>query len=317
MAVEADSRPLVVVLTGPTGSGKSRSAMQLATLLPVEIVSVDSAQVFRGMDIGTAKPTPLERAQVPHHLIDIRDPAEWYSAGEFVRDARSAIDAIHSRGRIPLLVGGTMLYLRALLRGMATLPAASATLRAELARRAEREGWLALHRELELVDPVAAGRIHPNDPQRIQRALEVHALTGRPISEWQRNTIGAESSYRWLQFALVPADRRRHQMLLAERWQAMMDAGLPTEVQDLYNRGDLHAELPAVRAVGYRQLWTWCSGQRTLQQAVAAAVVATRQLAKRQLTWLRADSRLTKLDILDATGAQQVADIVRKTMELL
>jgi len=317
MPAEADSRPLVVVLTGPTGSGKSRSAMQLATLLPVEIVSVDSAQVFRGMDIGTAKPTRVERAQVPHHLIDIRDPAEWYSAGEFVRDARAAIDAIHSRGRIPLMVGGTMLYLRALLRGMATLPAASAALRAELERRAASEGWETLHRELEQVDPVAAGRIHPNDPQRIQRALEVHKLTGRPISEWQRNTVGAESSYRWLQFALVPADRQRHQVLLADRWQAMMDAGLPMEVQGLYKRGDLHAKLPAMRAVGYRQLWTWCSGQRTLDQAAATAVVATRQLAKRQLTWLRAHDRLTKLDGFDDSVAKQVADIIRKSMELL
>ncbi len=257
----------MLVLTGPTGSGKSHAALQLATELAVEIVSVDSAQVFRGMDIGTAKPTLAERASVVHHLIDIRDPAERYSAGEFVGDTTALIAAIHRRGRVPLLVGGTMLYLRSLMHGMAPLPVASPVLRTELELRAARDGWATLHRELMAVDPEAAARIHPNDPQRIQRALEVHALTGRPISEWQRTTRGTQQDYRWLRLALIPTDRRQYHATLAERWQGMVTAGFPTEVQQLYSRGDLNADLPAMRAVGYRQLWRW----RTLWQKKVAA----------------------------------------------
>lgn len=282
----------VIVLTGPTGIGKSHWALQLANDLPVEIVSVDSAQVYRGMDIGSAKPTAAERASIPHHLIDIRDPRDSYSAGDFVRDARCAIDAIHGRGRIPLLVGGTMLYLRGLYHGMALLPPASPSVRAELDAEAAKLGWTAMHAQLQSVDGLAAARIHPNDPQRIQRALEVYRLTGRSISSWQAETQGASTEYRWLRHALWPSDRGAHAMALADRFDAMLRLGLAEEVQQLHARGDLHADLPAIRSVGYRQLWEWAAGRSSLAEARERAIIATRQLAKRQMTWLRADSGL-------------------------
>jgi tRNA dimethylallyltransferase len=310
------SAPLVVVLTGPTGAGKSDWALRLAQLLPLEIISVDSAQVFRGLDIGTAKPGRSERAQVPHHLIDIRDPHEYYSAGDFVRDARIAIAQIQARGRVPLLVGGTMLYLRALLRGMAELPPASAPLRAQLEAEATQAGWPAMHAQLAQVDATAAARIHPNDPQRIQRALEVFRLTGRPISEWQRETRDHEREFRWLRFALVPPDRVAHRARLAERFRLMLAAGLADEVQMLYQRGDLDAALPAIRSVGYRQLWEWCGGRRTLAEATELAIVATGQLARRQLTWVRSDAGLIQFDTGQPDGVERVAEIVRNTIDL-
>jgi tRNA dimethylallyltransferase len=295
--------PPVAILAGPTGSGKSALALELAAALPVEIISVDSAQVFRGLDIGTAKPTAAERATVPHHLIDIRDPRDSYSAGEFAREARVLIAAIHARGRLPLLVGGTMLYLRALLRGMATLPRASPEVRAAIEAEAVRRGWPALHAELAVQDPAAAQRIHPNDPQRIQRALEVIRLSGRPLSELQAETRGSQTEFRWLAWALVPADRAQHRVQLARRFDAMLEAGLAAEVQSLYARGDLNASLPALRSVGYRQLWQWCAGNSTLGQARELAIVATGQLAKRQLTWVRSEKILQSLDI-DSPGVR-------------
>jgi tRNA dimethylallyltransferase len=294
--------PLALVLTGPTGSGKSEWALQLAGELPVEIISVDSAQVYRGMDIGTAKPSPAVRERVPHHLIDIRDPSERYSAGEFARDARGLIGAIHARGRLPLLVGGTQLYLRALLRGMAELPAASAEVRLQIETQAATKGWAALHAELAQVDPRAAAKIHPNDPQRIQRALEVYRLSGRSISEWQAQTTMPSDAVRWLQFALVPGDREGLARTLAARFESMLRSGLLTEVQALRQRGDLHAELPSIRSVGYRQLWAHCAGDLGLAEAVEQAVAATRQLAKRQLTWLRSESAYQVLDPGDSAG---------------
>jgi tRNA dimethylallyltransferase len=291
--------PTVLVLTGPTGSGKSDLALQLAAALqpqlPVEIISVDSVLVYRGMDIGSAKPAVEARARVPHHLIDIRDPAQSYSAGEFVRDARSAIAAIHQRGRWPLLVGGTMLYLRALYQGLAALPPASPALRRELDAQAASAGWPALHAQLEQVDAAAAARIARNDAQRIQRALEVHRLTGVPISHWQDRTQGAREQFRWLRFALLPTsgvDWTRH---LAERFDAMLRAGLVDEVRALYARGDLGEQHSSVRAVGYRQLWRYCDGCGSLDEAVRQAIIATRQLAKRQLTWLRREPAMTTL----------------------
>ena len=288
--------PRALVLTGPTGSGKSAWAMRLAELVPIEIISVDSAQVYRGMDIGTAKPTAAERARVRHHLLDIRDPKQSYSAGEFVADATAALRAIHERGRLPVLVGGTMLYLRALLRGMAPLPAAAPALRAQLEAEAADRGWAALHADLAGIDARAAARIHPNDPQRIQRALEVYRLTGRTISDWQDQTPAPLAGMDWLRFALIPGDRTQLGQRLARRFAAMLDAGLVAEVQALYARGDLHAELPAVRAVGYRQLWDFCAGSCDLERASALAVTATAQLAKRQLTWLRGESAFQGVD---------------------
>jgi tRNA dimethylallyltransferase len=287
---------VLLILTGPTGTGKTEWAVRLADSLPVEIVSVDSALVYRGLDIGAAKPGPELRERVPHHLIDIRDPAESYSAGEFVSDALACIAQIRARGRIPLLVGGTMLYLRALMRGMAELPQASPELRRELDERAAREGWAALHAELARLDSVAAARIHPNDPQRIQRALEVCYATGEPISKLQSDTRSPLKGERVSAWALVPGDRAAHRAALAERFDRMMRGGFLDEVRALRARGDLTPRHPSIRAVGYRQLWAHLEGACTLEQAVAQGVAATRQLAKRQLTWLRAEPSFRLLD---------------------
>jgi tRNA dimethylallyltransferase len=285
----------VLILTGPTGSGKTEWALRIADELPVEIVSVDSALVYRGLDIGTAKPDRHARARVPHHLIDVRDAAESYSAGEFVADASRLAAEIRARGRVPLLVGGTMLYLRALLQGIADLPRGSTRVRQELDAQARQEGWAQLHRELARLDPAAASRIHPNDPQRIQRALEVHRATGRPISELQRATRPAEGFQSALRWALVP-DRARLHLRLEARFQDMMARGFLQEVRALHERGDLTAAHPSMRAVGYRQLWAHLDGAYDLAQATQRSVAATRQLVKRQLTWLRADSRVRCID---------------------
>jgi tRNA dimethylallyltransferase len=294
-----------LVLMGPTGTGKSDFALRLAQELPLEIVSVDSAQVYRQMDIGTAKPSAAERERVAHHLLDIRDPTQNYSAGEFVDDARAALRAICARGRIPLLAGGTMLYFRALLTGIAPLPRASAALRAELDARGEREGWAVLHGELGRVDPVAAARIHPNDPQRIQRALEVHAMTGRAISDHWR--VGdAPSDIEYAIWALQPDSRPELHERLGRRFNAMMQLGFLDEVRALHARGDLEATSPAMRAVGYRQLWSYLDGVTDLSRASEHAVAATRQLAKRQLTWLRSPwPALSRIDPFDTDAYQQ------------
>ena len=283
-----------VVLTGPTGAGKSEWAERLAADVPVEIVSVDSTLVYRGMDIGTAKPDAALRARIPHHLIDIRDPAEAYSAGEFVADCTRLIAEIRARGHLPLLVGGTMLYLHAMVDGMANLPRGSPALRREIDERGAKEGWPRLHAELARLDAEAAARIHPNDPQRIQRALEVCYLTGRRLSELQRT--GTASRLRLLRIALCPADRAVLHRRIAERLSRMMERGFLAEVESLRGRGDLTARHPALRAVGYRQLWAYLEGQYGLDEARERALAATRQLAKRQLTWLRADRILKWID---------------------
>ncbi|MEP7139225.1 MAG: tRNA (adenosine(37)-N6)-dimethylallyltransferase MiaA [Caldimonas sp.] len=273
-------------LAGPTASGKSGAAMAIAAALAprraVEIVSVDSAIVYRGMDIGTAKPSRAEREAVPHHLVDIVDPAERYSAARFVADATAAIAAIRARGALPLLVGGTMLYFKALFDGLDALPGADAAIRAELDERAAREGWPALHAELASVDPASAARLAPRDSQRIQRALEVHRLTGRPLSHWHTAAAGRRPPL----IALEPGERGWLHARIAERFGAMLDAGFLDEVRALRARADLHAELPSMRAVGYRQAWAALDADR-LDSLAATASAATRQLAKRQLTWLR------------------------------
>jgi len=292
------SRP-IAVLTGPTGTGKTEIALALAREYPIEIVSVDSAQVYRGLDIGSAKPSAQARAQVPHHLLDLVEPGASYSAGQFVRDAAQAIDDIEARGNVPLLVGGTMLYLSALMGGIAELPEGDAEIRARLDAQAAQHGWPSLHTRLAEVDPAAAARIHPNDAQRIQRALEVHAVTGESITNLQAQTR-SPLLRDFLTVALVPQDRERLHAALAQRFEQMMAAGLLDEVRGLYARGDLTDAMPAIRAVGYRQLWAHLAGSYSLDTAVTRAIAATRQLAKRQMTWLRSMANICVVDPYDA-----------------
>ena len=281
--------PPVLVLAGPTGAGKTDWAIRLAESAPVEIVSVDSALVYRGLDIGTAKPARELLERVPHHLIDICEPTESYSAGRFVPDAVAAVRDVHARRRVPLLVGGTMLYLRSLLHGLAPLPQADSRLRAELDARAARQGWPALHAELARLDPEAAARVAPTDSQRIQRALEVCYNTGRPISELQRATVSPLAGRRVHYWMLAPPRAVLHERI-QRRFEAMMAAGFLEEVRSLRRNGALTARHPSMRAVGYRQLWAHLDGQYPLEEAVRRGVAATRQLAKRQLTWLRGEA---------------------------
>jgi tRNA dimethylallyltransferase len=290
----------VWVLTGPTGAGKSAWAERLAQEAPVEIVSVDSALVYRGLDIGSAKPDRALRQRLPHHLIDICEPTDNYSAGRFVADATAAIRAIQARGRVPLLVGGTMLYLRALMRGLAPLPEASPQLRREIDQRAACEGWPALHAELARLDPQAAVRIKSGDAQRIQRALEVCYLTGRPFSqllaELQRDSVSPLAAYRVRAWAMAPRNRAVLHQRLELRFHSMLAAGFLEEVRSLRARGDLDARHSSMRAVGYRQLWAHLAGEYDLAEATRRGICATRQLAKRQLTWMRSESSLSWLD---------------------
>ncbi len=295
----------VVLLMGPTGAGKTDLALRLAERLPVEIISVDSAMVYRGMDIGTGKPPAAVLQRFPHQLVDILDPSEAYSAGQFVRDAQQAIGAIHARGRLPLLVGGTMLYFRALRGGLAQLPSADPQIREQLTMRAAELGWPALHAELAGIDPVAAARIQPNDAQRIQRALEVFTITGETLSARQQ-AAPPNPNLRWSACAWMPSQRQQLYVNIERRFQSMMHAGLLEEVRKLYARGDLHLQLPAVRAVGYRQLWEHLDGRVGLQQAVINAIVATRHLARRQLIWLRADHDKQIFDALETAAADQI-----------
>jgi tRNA dimethylallyltransferase len=286
--VLAAPRLQCVSLTGPTACGKTEIALAVAAALPVEIISMDSAMVYRGLDIGTAKPSAAERAAVPHHLIDILEPDQPYSAGRFASDALEAIRAVAARGRVPLLVGGTLLYLRALRDGLAALPRADAALRARLEKAAATEGWPALHARLGAVDPAAAARIAPTDRQRVQRALEVYELTGRPLSELHAVRAGGARP-EILTVALVPPERAELAERIERRFDRMVRAGFVAEVQALRARGDLDADLPSMRAVGYRQIWAHLEGRCDWPEARRRAIFATRQLAKRQLTWLRSD----------------------------
>ncbi|MFM8516618.1 MAG: tRNA (adenosine(37)-N6)-dimethylallyltransferase MiaA [Nevskiaceae bacterium] len=284
-----------ILLCGPTASGKSDWALALAERCPVEIISVDATQVYRGFDVGSAKPDRALRARVPHHLLDLRDPQQSYSAGEFVADALAVIAGVRQRGAIPLLVGGTMLYFNALVRGLARLPSADPQVRASIDARAAQHGWPALHATLRDIDPEAAARIHPNDPQRIQRALEVFELSGRTITAWQRDTR-PEHGLRWSRWALVPPDRAVLHARIATRYESMLDAGLLAEVRHLLALPGVRRDSPAMRAVGYRQLAAHLAGECSLDEAVDQAVAATRQLAKRQLTWINADPGWQRVD---------------------
>jgi tRNA dimethylallyltransferase len=282
-------------LAGPTASGKTGLALQLAAEFPLEIVSVDSALVYRGMDIGTAKPTPAERAAVPHHLIDILDPSESYSAAQFAADAQALIGQIRARGKLPLLVGGTMLYFKALVDGIDALPAADATVRAALDAEAAERGWPALHAELAHADPATAARLAPNDAQRIQRALEVFRLTGRPLSAFHTRGTGPAPAPRHRLLSLEPADRAWLHARIAHRFDDMLAAGFIDEVHALRQRTDLHPGLPSMRCVGYRQAWqaldAGLAGDALAADVRERGTAATRQLAKRQLTWLRGMAR--------------------------
>ena len=301
--------PDAVCIMGPTCTGKTALALRLARQFPIEIISVDSALVYRGMDVGTSKPSRAERAAAPHHLIDICDPREAYSAGRFRRDALELIDAIRARGKVPLLVGGTMLYYRALTHGLAPLPEADAHVRATLEARAGERGWAALHAELAVLDPVAGAKIQPNDAQRIQRALEVHALTGQRMSELQR--LATPAPVTLARFALLPVPRAELYDRVERRFDAMLAAGLVDEVRSLRDRGDLHGDLPSLRAVGYRQLWEHLEGRVEFATAVTAANQATRNLAKRQLTWLRSDPVAIWINSLENAELVPISDALR------
>ena len=329
--------PAVLALAGPTASGKSAAALAVArALMPqrrVEIISVDSALVYRGMDIGTAKPTAAEQAEVRHHLLDLIDPAQAYSAARFVADAKVAIAEIQSRGNLPLLVGGTMLYLKALRDGLDAMPAADAAVRAALDDRAAREGWPALHAELARVDPVTAARLPPHDAQRIQRALEVWQLTGRPLSHWHASAAPAPASdgaARALPgvdlqlIALEPTSRAWLHERIAQRFDAMLTAGFVQEVRALRHRAGLHPGLPSMRCVGYRQAWlaldhdaAMAPGSPGWATFREAGIAATRQLAKRQLTWLRSMPQ-RQVVACDAPGAlQHVIEAVKRVAQVL
>ena len=299
----------ILALTGPTASGKTAAALAIAREVSVEIISVDSALVYRGMDIGTAKPSALERAALPHHLIDIIDPTQHYSAAEFVRDATRLVSEIHARGRIPLLVGGTMLYLKALFQGLDDLPAANPQVRAGIEAQARTQGWPALHAELSRVDPISASRLAPLDSQRIQRALEVYRLTGRALSDLQGNMRKSTTFSNTALLSLEPQDRAWLHARIALRLDAMLAAGFLDEVKVLRVRGDLHPGLPSMRCVGYRQAWEALDGKFPLGELRDRAIYATRQLAKRQITWLGngfpADHTY---DCLDTTLVDKIAD---------
>lgn len=285
----ADQRPLAIFLMGPTASGKTALACELSDRFPLDLVSVDSALVYRGMDIGTAKPDVATLTRYPHALIDIRDPSQPYSAADFRADVLPVMQRISARGRVPLLVGGTGLYFRALQQGLSDLPEADPVIRARLSKEAEQLGWPAMHARLAKVDPLAASRIGCNDAQRVQRALEVIELTGRSLSELQRGGNGAQFPWRVLKLALLPVERYLLHERIAQRFDAMLAAGFLDEVRALRARGDLHAELPAIRAVGYRQAWEHLDGDSTPGEFHDRGIFATRQLAKRQITWLRSD----------------------------
>lgn len=279
--------PPVLLLMGPTASGKSHLAVQLAKAFKGEIISVDSALVFKGMDIGTAKPTLAEREGIVHHLIDILDPAEVFSTGQFYARATNLMADITARHKVPILVGGTMLYFNALTQGLAELPHADPDIRAKLAQDLLVFGNKALHQRLAEIDPEAAVRIHQNDPQRVQRALEVYELTGQPMSSLFASTKSALSAYHVAKVMLAPVERKTLHDIIAWRFQEMLAQGLLEEVNRLFLRGDLHEQLPAIRAVGYRQVWSYLRGEYELNEMTEKAIIATRQLAKRQFTWLR------------------------------
>ena len=282
----SEYKPLAIFLMGPTASGKTDLAIQLRQQLPVEVISVDSALIYRGMDIGTAKPSKAELALAPHRLIDICDPAESYSAANFRTDALREMQEISAQGKIPLLVGGTMLYYKALLEGLSPLPSADEKVRSEIEAKAALIGWGGLHQELSKIDPISAQRINPNDSQRINRALEVFYLTGKTLTELTAQK-GEALPYDILQFAIAPEQREVLHLRIEQRFHKMIELGFQQEVEKLYRRPDLNENLPSIRCVGYRQMWEYLRGGYDHDEMVFRGICATRQLAKRQITWLR------------------------------
>ncbi len=306
--------PLVICLMGPTAIGKSAVAVKLAQQFDCEIISVDSMQIYRGMDIGTATPNREQQGGITHHLIDILDPSQVYSTGAFRQQAIGLIEEIIKRGRIPLLVGGTMLYFKALFGGLAQLPAANAEVRAELEQQAVEIGWQAMHAQLATVDSEAAQRIHPNDPQRIQRALEVHRLTGQSLSKLMKDNAQGAPPYNFIKLALVPEDRSHLHENICSRFNAMIEQGLIQETSVLYRRGDLNPTFPAIRAVGYRQVWAYLDQQLDSNSMVERAVIATRQLAKRQLTWLRKIDLTKQYELGSPAYCSEIVDDLSKVL---
>lgn len=299
---------------GPTASGKTDLAIYLTEHFPVDIISVDSAMVYRGLNIGSAKPSVEELQKAPHRLIDVVDPLEIYSAARFRKDALKEMAKIIQAGRIPLLVGGTMLYFRALLQGLSELPESDEVIRQKLEQQAKEIGWEKMHQRLAEVDAEAAERIHPNDPQRISRALEVYEMTGTAISQLQKEKKAEPLPYQVLKLALIPSDRALLHQRIEKRFSQMLEQGLIDEVKTLRNRGDLHQDLPAIRAVGYRQVWDYLDGIIDYTEMQERGVIATRQLAKRQLTWLRSEKDLTIYD-LSQDSMQHIQENVLKTVK--
>jgi tRNA dimethylallyltransferase len=304
-----DQRPLAIALMGPTASGKTALAVEWAERLGSDVISVDSALVYRGLDIGAAKPDAATLARVRHHLVDVLEPHEIYSAAEFARDAQAEMSRQAAAGRVPILAGGTGLYFRALLSGLSEMPEADPAVRRQIRAEADSEGWPAMHRRLSAIDPVAAARIHPNDPQRLSRALEVQRISGVTLTEWQGRGSQRSFPFKVLKLVLAPLDRRVLHERIALRFDAMLDAGFLDEVRRLRSDSRLHRDLPAVRAVGYRQAWQFLDGESDLAGFRDRAVAATRQLAKRQLTWLRGEHDARWID--PATGRGELEQALR------
>lgn len=285
---QVPAKPLAIALVGPTAAGKTDLAIALHQQIGAEIISVDSAMVYKGMNIGTAKPSADELAAAPHRLIDIRDPAEAYSAADFCKDAKREISGIIAAGKTPVLAGGTMMYYKSLLEGLSDMPASDPAIRADIERRASEVGWPALHKELTSIDSETASSIHPNHSHRISRALEVYQISGKPMSAWRgQATNGLLSEYDWVQICVAPRDRSLLHQRIAQRFDIMLEQGLIDEVRALFERGDLHTDLPSIRAVGYRQVWDYLAGELSYDEMRLKGIAATRQLAKRQFTWLR------------------------------